>query len=141
MNLSVKDPCFIEKVSKKLIKNYELFSGKKYKNENIDSIKEVVRFLKGEVIYLDIKEKYNIDEMLYLKENDKFVIIIDSSFANNKLISEEKRIILDMMWKYLQSCIHFNVYANTILYPENSNIKENEIKDLFDKNVKKYIKK
>lgn len=141
MNLSVKDPYFIEKVSKKLIKNYELFSGKKYKNENIDSIKEVVRFLKGEVIYLDIKEKYNIDEMLYLKENGKFVIIIDSSFANNKLISEEKRIILDMMWKYLQSCIHFNVYANTILYPENSNIKENEIKDLFDKNVKKYIKK
>lgn len=141
MNLSYRDANFIEKVSKRLIKNYESFSGKEYKNEDINSIKEVVQFLKGEVIYLDIKEKYNIDKMLYLKENDKFVIVIDKSFVNNKLISEEKEIILDMMWKYLQSNIHFNLYANTLIYPENSNIDENEIRELLDKNVKKYIKK
>ena len=141
MNLSRRDENFIEKVSKNLIKNYELFSGRKYKNEDINSIKDIVQFLEGEVIYLDIKEKYNINKMIYLKENDKFVIIIDKSFKNNKMIAEEKEIILDMMWKYLQSCIHFNLYANTLIYPENSNIDENEIKKLIDKNVKKYIKK
>ena len=141
MNLSRRDENFIEKVSKNLIKNYELFSGRKYKNEDINSIKDIVQFLEGEVIYLDIKEKYNINKMIYLKENDKFVIIIDKSFKNNKMIAEEKEIILDMMWKYLQSCIHFNLYANTLIYPENSNIDENEIRELLDKNVKKYIKK
>ena len=141
MNLLYRDANFIEKVSKNLIKNYELFSGRKYKNEDINSIKDIVQFLEGEVIYLDIKEKYNINKMIYLKENDKFVIIIDKSFKNNKMIAEEKEIILDMMWKYLQSRIHFNLYANTLIYPENSNIDENVIRELLDKNVKKYIKK
>ena len=141
MNLLYRDANFIEKVSKRLIKNYESLSGKKYKNEDTNSIKDVVQFLEGEIIYSDIKEKYNINKMIYLKENDKFVIIIDKSFKNNKMIAEEKEIILDMMWKYLQSCIHFNLHANTLIYPENSNIDENEIRELLDKNVKKYIKK
>ena len=60
MNLLYRDANFIEKVSKRLIKNYESLSGKKYKNEDTNSIKDVVQFLEGEIIYSDIKEKYNI---------------------------------------------------------------------------------
>ena len=136
-----KDSNFMEKVSKNLIYYYELYTGKKYNNTDINSIKDVVNFLNGEVLFLDIKDEYKVDKMLYLKENDNFVIIIDKSLLNKKFIGNQKEIILDMMWKFIQTNIHFDLYANSLIYPKNSNIDENEIRELLDKNVKKYIKK
>lgn len=134
------DSNFMEKISKNLIYYYELYTGKKYNNTDINSIKDVVNFLNGEVIYLNIKEKYNIDKMIYLKENDNFVIIIDKSLLNKKFISNQKEIILDMMWKFIQTNIHFDLYANSLIYPENSDINEIEINYLLNKNNKTYKK-
>lgn len=133
------DSNFMEKISKNLIYYYELYTGKKYNNTDINSIKDVVNFLNGEVLYVDIKDEYKVDKMLYLKENDNFVIIIDKSLLKKKFISNQKEIILDMMWKFIQTNIHFDLYANALIYPENSDINEIEINYLLNKTYKKIM--
>lgn len=143
MKLSYKDASFIEKTAVDLIKSYQNSTGKIYNPLSVKSITDVVDFLNGKIVYSNIKEKFDIIEMLYLENENKFAIILDENIKNKGLFETGcRKNILRMLWMYIEFRVSNNSWLdNTIIYPENSNIKENEIKDLFDKNVKKYIKK
>lgn len=143
MKLSYKDASFIEKTAVDLIKSYQNSTGKIYNPLSVKSITDVVDFLNGKIVYSNIKEKFDIIEMLYLENENKFAIILDENIKNKGLFETGcRKNILRMLWMYIEFRVSNNSWLdNAIIYPENSNIKENEIKDLFDKNVKKYIKK
>lgn len=143
MKLSYKDASFIEKTAADLIKSYQDSTGKIYNYLSVKSVTDVVDFLNGKIIFSNIKEKFDIIEMLYLENENKFTIILDESTKNKGLFKNGCREnILRMLWMYIDYRISNNNWLdNTVIYPENSNIDENEIRELLDKNVKKYIKK
>ena len=143
MKLSYKDASFIEKTVADLIKSYEKSTGKIYNPLSVKSITDVVNFLNGKIVYSNLKEKFDIIEMLYLEDEDKFTIILDESTKKEGLFETGcRKNILRMLWMYIDFHISDNKWLdNTIIYPENSNINENEIRELLKKNVKKYMKK
>lgn len=143
MKLSYKDASFIEKTVADLIKSYQKSTGKIYNPLSVKSITDVVNFLNGEIVYSNLKEKFDIIEILYLEDEDKFTIILDESTKKEGLFETGcRKNILRMLWMYIDFRISDNKWLdNTIIYPENNNINKDEIRELLNKNVKKYMKK
>lgn len=123
--LTDKYKSFIEKTSTNLISSYEKATNKKYNPNDLNSIIDVIHFLNGDLIYVNnLYSKHKTDELLLIRSENSFLIIIDKEHIEKKHIDAEldiKKICFRMLWMYINEYLDKKgkMVPNEIIYPQN----------------------
>ena len=134
--LTEKYKDFINNTVNKLIECYEESTGKKYNPNDINSIEEIVNFLNGKIVYVnDLFMNYGINEIVLSKENNEFIIAVDSKVLKKSYL-ETKKSILKMLYMYINNQIDSDgIIPNcTIIYPNENEHLYQDIMNYINKN-------
>lgn len=138
--LDAKTRAFIEDVADDLISRYEKNTGKKYNPKDINSCIDIINFIGGNVVYVnDLHTKYNMQELLISENNNEFTIALDREYVedNTKISKRDlKDMVFRMVWFWIKENLRkdWNIESNRILYPKQSEVNVNELKDFIEKN-------
>lgn len=138
--LDAKTRAFIEDVADDLISRYEKNTGKKYNPKDINSCIDIINFLGGNIVYVnDLNAKYNVQELLISENNNEFTIALDREYVegNTKISKKDlKDMVFKMVWFWIKENLRkdWNIESNRILYPKQSEVNVNELKDFIEKN-------
>lgn len=138
--LDAKTRAFIEDVADDLISRYEKNTGKKYNPKDINSCIDIINFLGGNVVYVnDLHTKYNMQELLISENNNEFTIALNREYVegNTKISKKDlKDMVFKMVWFWIKENLRkdWNIESNRILYPKQSEVNVNELKDFIEKN-------